>query len=132
VDLVLPARTWNDNSFAHDAQQHAYSRYLAARIAVYEYQNHFNHLKIAAFDSRFSIHGSTNLNYRSLEDDKDFELVVCVEDEGLAQEVLSEVREVDIRFSRRFTLRDLRGLRGRFRIRTRDPRTVLLMSRRVL
>ena len=26
-----------------------------------------------------------NLNYRSLEDDKDFELVVCVEDEGLAQ-----------------------------------------------
>jgi cardiolipin synthase A/B len=132
VDLVLPARTWNDNSFAHDAQQHVYSRYLAAGIAVYEYQNHFNHLKIAAFDGRFSIHGSTNLNYRSLEDDKDFELVICVEDEGLAQEVLSEVRDIDIRYSKRFTRRDLRGLRGRFRVRTRDPRTVLLMSRRVL
>jgi cardiolipin synthase A/B len=132
VDLMLPARTWNDNSFAHDAQQHMYSRYLAAGVAVYEYQNHFNHLKIAAFDGRFSIHGSTNLNYRSLEDDKDFELVVCVEDEGLAQEVLSEVRDVDIRYAKRFTRRDLRGLRGRFRVRTRDPRTVLLLSRRVL
>ena len=132
VDLVLPARTWNDNSFAHDAQQHVYSRYLDAGIAVYEYQNHFNHLKIAAFDERFSIHGSTNLNYRSLENDKDFELVLCVEDEGLAREVLSEVRDVDIRFSRRFTRRDLRGLRGRFRVRTRDPRTVLLFWRRVL
>ena len=53
-----------------------YSRYLAAGIAVHEYQNHFNHLKIAVFDDRFSIHGSTNLNYRSLENDKDFELVV--------------------------------------------------------
>jgi cardiolipin synthase len=132
VDLVLPARRHNDNNFAHDAQQHAYKGYLEAGIAVYEYQNHFNHLKIAAFDGRFSIHGSTNLNYRSLENDKDFELVVCVEDEGLAQQVLAEVRDVDVRFSRRFTRRDLRGLHGRFRIRTRDPRTLLLVSRKVL
>jgi cardiolipin synthase len=132
VDLVLPARTWNDNSFAHDAQQHAYPRYLEAGIAVYEYQNHFNHLKIAAFDGRYSIHGSTNLNYRSLEKDKDFELVICVDDEGLAQEVLREVRDVDIPRSVRFTRRHLRGLRGRFRVRTRDPRTLLLLSRRVL
>ncbi|HET9753278.1 MAG TPA: phosphatidylserine/phosphatidylglycerophosphate/cardiolipin synthase family protein, partial [Myxococcales bacterium] len=132
VDLVLPARRHNDNNFAHDAQQHAYKGYLEAGIAVYEYQNHFNHLKIAAFDGRFSIHGSTNLNYRSLENDKDFELVVCVEDEGLAGQVLSEVRDVDLRFSRRYTRRDLRGLRGRFRVRTRDPRTLLLVSRKVL
>jgi cardiolipin synthase A/B len=132
IDLVLPARKWNDNSFAHDAQQHPYARYLAAGIAVHEYQNHFNHLKIAAFDGRFSIHGSTNLNYRSLENDKDFELVVCVEDEGLAQEVLTEVRDVDILSSRRFSQRDVRGLRGRLRVRTRDPRTLLLLSRRVL
>jgi cardiolipin synthase len=132
VDLVLPARRWNDNSFAHDAQQHHYRRYLRAGIAVHEYQNHFNHLKTAVFDGRFSIHGSTNLNYRSLENDKDFELVVCVEDEGLAQEVLEQVRDADIPRSRRFTVRDVRGLRGRLRVRTRDPRTLLLLSRRVL
>ncbi|MGE5049780.1 MAG: phospholipase D-like domain-containing protein [Deltaproteobacteria bacterium] len=132
VDLVLPARRHNDNAFAHDAQQHAYKGYLEAGIGVYEYENHFNHLKIAAFDGRVSIHGSTNLNYRSLENDKDFELVVCVEDEGLAQQVLSDVRDVDVRFSKRFTRRDLRGLHGRFRVRTRDPRTLLLVSRKVL
>jgi cardiolipin synthase len=132
IDLVLPARKWNDNSFAHDAQQHPYARYLAAGIAVHEYQNHFNHLKIAAFDGRFSLHGSTNLNYRSLENDKDFELVVFVEDEGLAQEVLARVRDVDVRSCRRFTQRDVRGLRGRLRVRTRDPRTLFLLSRKVL
>ncbi len=132
VDLVLPGRRHNDNAFAHDAQQHAYAGYLGAGINVLEYQNHFNHLKIAAFDGRVSMHGSTNLNYRSLERDKDFELLVCVEDEGLAQEVLREVRDVDVRYSRRFTRRDLRGLRGRFRVRTRDPRTLFLLSRRVL
>jgi cardiolipin synthase A/B len=132
VDLVLPARKWNDNSFAHDAQQHPYARYLAAGIAVYEYQNHFNHVKIAAFDGRFSIHGSTNLNYRSLENDKDFELVLCVEDEGLGQEVLTRVRDVDVGSCKRFTQRDVRGLRGRLRVRTRDPRTLFLLSRKVL
>jgi phosphatidylserine/phosphatidylglycerophosphate/cardiolipin synthase-like enzyme len=132
VDLVLPARTWNDNAFAHDGQQHAYARYLKAGISVFEYQNHFNHLKIAAFDARFSMHGSTNLNYRSLENDKDFELVVFVEDEGLAREVLEEVRDVDVRYSKQFTRRHLRGFWGGFRVRTRDPRTVFLMSRRLL
>jgi cardiolipin synthase len=132
IDLVLPARKWNDNSFAHDAQQHHYRRYLAAGINVYEYQNHFNHLKIAAFDGRHSIHGSTNLNFRSLENDKDFELVVYVDDEGLAQDVLEQVRDVDVPRSRRFTRRDVGGLRGRLRVRTRDPRTLFLLSRRVL
>lgn len=132
VQLVLPARAWNDNEFAHDAQQHAYAEYLDAGIEVYEYQGHFNHLKIAAFDERWSIHGSTNLNFRSLEDDKDFELVVCVEDEGLAREVLREVRDADLPWCKRFTEADLASLRGRLRIKTRDPRTVLLMSRRML
>jgi hypothetical protein len=37
-----------------------------------------------------------------------------------------------VRYSKRFTRRDLRGLRGRFRVRTRDPRTLFLLSRRVL
>jgi cardiolipin synthase A/B len=132
VDLLLTSRRHNDNSFAHDAQQHNYAAYLAAGINVFEYQNHFNHLKMAVFDGRTSIHGSTNLNYRSLENDKDFELVVRVDDEAMAARVLAEVRDVDIGRSKRFTRRDLRGLHGRFRVRTRDPRTLLLLSRKVL
>jgi len=132
VDLVLPARAWNDNEFAHDAQQYHYARYLGCGIGVYEYQNHFNHLKMAVFDERFSIHGSTNLNHRSLENDKDFELVVLVDDEALARRILVEVRDVDIPCSKRFTGSDLAGLAGHLRVRSRDPRTLLMLSRRVL
>lgn len=129
IVLMLPAGKWNDNSFAHDAQQYEYERYLAAGIHVYEYQNHFNHLKIAVFDERWSIHGSTNGNYRSLEDDKDFELVVLVDDEGLARDVLTRVRDADIQHAQRITKSDLVGSWAGFRIRHRDPRTLFLISR---
>jgi cardiolipin synthase A/B len=132
VDLIMPCYKQNDNSFAQDAQQHAYARYLEAGIGVHEYLHHFNHLKLAVFDGRYSIHGSTNLNYRSLERDKDFELDVLVDDMALAQKALREVRDEDLRWTKRFEPRDLRGFHGRFRVRTRDPRTLLLLSRRVL
>jgi cardiolipin synthase len=133
VDLVLPARRWNDNEFAHDAQQFHYRRYLRAGIAVHEYQHHFNHLKMAVFDERVSLHGSTNLNYRSLEDDKDFEMVVLIDDERLARTILRDVRDVDVTHARRFTSDEVeRTWLGRLRIQVRDPRTMFLLSRRVL
>lgn len=132
VTLVLPALAWNDNAFAHDAQQYHYAEYIACGIAVYEYQGHFNHLKTAVFDARWSVHGSTNLNFRSLEDDKDFELVVLVDSAELARDMLARVRDVDVRFSRRFTADDIGDTLEGLRITTRDPRTLLLLSRRVL
>lgn len=132
VTLVVPAKTWNDNGFALDAQQHEYARYLEHGIAVYEYQCHFNHLKLAVFDERWSIHGSTNGNFRSLEDDKDFELVVLVDDAPFACRVLERVRDADVSHSRRITNADLDHSIAGLRIRHRDPRTVLLMSRREL
>jgi cardiolipin synthase len=132
VVLILPAREWNDNSFASDAQQYEYGRYLEQGIAVYEYQRHFNHLKMAVFDERWSIHGSTNGNYRSLEDDQDFELVVLVDDEPLARDVLARVRDVDVARAKRIGPADLHGSLAAFRMRHRDPRTLLLLSRRML
>jgi cardiolipin synthase A/B len=133
VVLVVPSAKHNDNSFAADAQQHEYSRLLAASVEVYEYQNHFNHLKLAVFDERLAIHGSTNLNYRSLEDDKDFELVVLTEGRRFALQNLREVRDVDLRHARRISERDLRGLSlSALRMRTRHPWTRLMLSRRVL
>ncbi len=132
VVLVLPAGTWNDNAFGHDAQQHYYARYLACGIEVYEYQHHFTHVKIAVFDGRWSVHGSTNLNYRSLEDDKDFELVVLVDDEDFARDILTRVRDVDVTHALRFTARDVEGSLAALRVRLRDPRTLLLLSRRML
>jgi len=131
VVLMMPCVKQNDNSFAQDAQQHHYLEYLSAGIDVYEYQNHFNHLKLAVFDGRWSIHGSTNLNYRSLEPDKDFELNVLVDDKGLAEFALREVRDVDIKYAKKFGPADLRGFAGR-RVRIRDPRTLFLLSRKVL
>lgn len=60
------------------------------------------------------------------------EIVVLVDDEPFARAILRDVRDVDVTRSRRFEWKDLRGLRGRLRVRTRDPRTLLLLSRRAL
>jgi cardiolipin synthase A/B len=132
VVLIVPSGRHNDNSFSQDAQEHEYQRYLASGIAVYEYQNHFNHLKMAVFDARFSIHGSANLNCRSLEDDKDFELVVCVDDERLAAWVIEHVRDVDLCHARQITDSDLHGTFAGLRRRVRDPRTLALLAKRML
>jgi cardiolipin synthase len=132
VVLILPAGRHNDNSFSQDAQEHEYGRYLSCGIELYEYQNHFNHLKMAVFDERYSIHGSTNLNCRSLENDNDFELVVLVDDAPLARTVLARVRDVDRRHSRRFSLGDVHDGFAGLRRRVRDPRTFLLLKKRIL
>jgi cardiolipin synthase A/B len=129
VTLVLPAANWNDNSFAQDAQQYWYSTLLEHGVDVHEYQNHFTHLKIAVFDERWSIHGSTNGNYRSMENDKDFELVVLIDDEPLARDILERVLAVDVARSRRITGEAVHDVLGGLRIRNRDPRTLLLISR---
>lgn len=133
VVLIVPSGEHNDNSFAEDAQQHCYARLLRASVEVYEYQHHFNHLKLAVFDERRAIHGSTNLNFRSLEDDKDFELVVLTECREFACRNLRDVRDTDLRHSRRITEREVFGgsLRA-LRVRFRHPWTQLMASRRVL
>lgn len=130
--LIVPAGRHNDNSFSQDAQEHEYARYLACGIEVREYQNHFNHLKMAVFDERISIHGSTNLNCRSLENDKDFELVVVVDDAPFARAVLEQVRDVDLRHSRRIEATDVYGSFAGLRRRVRDPRTLALLAKRML
>jgi cardiolipin synthase len=132
VVLVVPARAHNDNSFSQDAQEHEYARLLAHGIEVYEYQHHFTHLKTAVFDERFSIHGSTNLNFRSLENDKDFELVILVDSPELAGWMLENVRDVDLRHSRRITTKELKqGFEG-VRKRVRHPWTIALCAERML
>ncbi|HET9934719.1 MAG TPA: phosphatidylserine/phosphatidylglycerophosphate/cardiolipin synthase family protein [Polyangiaceae bacterium] len=132
ITLIAPARVHNDNSFSQDAQEHEYERLIAQGVEVHEYQHHFTHLKTAVFDERFSIHGSTNLNYRSLEDDKDFELVVLVDSSELGRWMLENVRDADLRCSRRITREELReGVAG-IRKRMRHPWTLALCSQRML
>ncbi len=133
VTVIVPAREWNDNKFAQDAQRHCYPGLVAAGIELFEYQNHFNHLKIATFDDHWVILGSANLNYRSLEDDKDFEAGVLIESDELARDIARHVRDADIPHSKRITAEDVRGLGPRaLRMRTRDPRTLLMVASREL
>jgi cardiolipin synthase len=127
VALVVPGMAWNDSEYSQDAMQHHYRALVDAGIAVFEYQNHFTHLKLATFDERVSIVGSANLNFRSLENDCDFEAVVRVESAEFAREVNAEVRDVDVRHARRITREDLT-----WRERVRDPRTLVLVHRRLL
>ena len=133
IVLIVPTGEHNDNLFGQDAQEHYYADYLACGIEVYEYRNHFNHLKIAAFDDRYTVHGSTNLNYRSMEDDCDFELVVLCDSRELATWVTREIRDADNNHSHRIELDEVNGYSlEAMRKRVRDPRTMLLLSRRML
>lgn len=125
VDLVLPNESNDDCSICYDAQSFRYQQYLPAGINVYEYQNHFNHLKIATFDNKYTIVGSSNLNYRSLEDDRDFELVILVDNPEFARDVNLNVRDVDISRSKQFTLSDVEGFGSDlWIINCRNPLTI--------
>lgn len=125
VDLMLPDKSLDDSMLSYDAQSFRYQRYLHVGINVFEYQNHFNHLKLATFDGRYALVGSANLNYRSLEDDRDFELVVLVDNPGFAQEVHSFVRDLDISQSKQIKLEDVEGFGSDlWPINCRDPGTI--------
>ena len=133
VTLIVPAGKWTPNKVTYDAQQHHYLAYIDAGLEVFEYENHFNHLKLATFDTRWVIVGSANLNFRSLEDDKDFEACVLVESEELAREIDREVRVKDIRWSRRIAPKDVEGSSlHALRVRVRGPRTLMMIAAREL
>lgn len=127
ITLIVPALQWNDNEYAQDALQHHYASFVRAGIRVFEYQNHFNHLKLAVFDERVSIVGSANLNFRSLENDCDFELIARVHSPAFARSINEQVRDVDLRTAVEMTEDELS-----FSVRRRDPRTLFLVGRRVL
>ncbi|MEO8900719.1 MAG: phosphatidylserine/phosphatidylglycerophosphate/cardiolipin synthase family protein [Polyangiaceae bacterium] len=133
VTLVVPGRGWNDNHFAQDAQEYHYPAYLTAGIEVFEYQNHFNHLKLCTFDGRRALVGSANLNFRSLEDDKDFEACVLVEGQEFAQGIDRDVRDFDLQWCERLEAEAaLGGSLSALRVRVRDPRTLLMIASREL
>jgi hypothetical protein len=72
------------------------------------------------------------LNCRSLENDKDFELVVLIDDEAFARSVLAQVRDVDVPRATRIRESDLHGSFAGLRRRVRDPRTLALLAKRML
>lgn len=74
-----------------------------------------------------------NLNYRSLEDDKDFEACVLVDGAEFAKRVNLEVRDVDVEWCKRVGPGSVDGLSiDALRVRVRDPRTLLMLAAREL
>ncbi len=67
-----------------------------------------------------------------MEDDKDFELVVLVDDEPMARWILEHVRDLDRRYAQRIGQSDLHGTIAALRRRVRDPRTLAMLAKRVL
>jgi cardiolipin synthase len=133
VTLIVPAGTWTPTELTYDAQQHHYAAYIDAGMEVFEYQNHFSHLKLATFDLRWVIVGSANLNFRSLEDDRDFEACVLIESEELARGIDRDVRVEDIRWSKRIAAEDVHGASlHALRVRSRGPRTLMMIAAREL
>ncbi|MEO7037179.1 MAG: phospholipase D-like domain-containing protein [Polyangiaceae bacterium] len=104
-----------------------------ALFEVFEYQNHFNHLKLCTFDERRALVGSANLNFRSLEDDKDFEACVLVEGHAFAEGIDRDVRDFDLKWCDRVEAEAaLGGSLSTLRVRVRDPRTLLMIASREL
>lgn len=76
---------------------------------------------------------SANLNFRSLEDDKHFEVGVLIASEELARGILRDVRDADLPHSKPIRAADVRGLSlEALRMRMRDPRTLLRVAAREL
>ena len=133
VTLIVPGGKWTPTSLTYDAQQYHYPAFIDAGFEVYEYQNHFTHLKLATFDLRWVIAGSANLNFRSLDDDKDFEACVLIESEELARSIDHDVRSEDLRWSERIRSDDVHGKSSHaLRVRTRGPRTLMIVAARQL
>jgi phosphatidylserine/phosphatidylglycerophosphate/cardiolipin synthase-like enzyme len=65
--------------------------------------------------------GSANMNYRSLDDDKDFECCVLVDDARFAADLNKNVRDYDIAHAHKITADDLT-----FRANNREPLTIIL------
>src|SRR5438128_7655476 len=98
MDRRIPS-AWLKASCGARARDYRARRRVAARCPPADARTSSGHVTHARFAHRwpptpprapadlprpsagFSVHGSTNVNYRSLEDDNDFELNISVDDE---------------------------------------------------
>jgi hypothetical protein len=73
------------------------------------------------------------LNFRGLEDDKDFEACVLVDSDEFARAIDRDVRDEDVRWSKRVAPDDVHGASLRaLRARLREPRTLMMIAAREL
>lgn len=103
VELMLPAKT--DAGLLLIAARAFYEKLLTAGVHIYERQKVVLHAKTMVIDSKISLFGSTNLDYRSIE--YNCELSVILRN-ALFGRQMNDLFANDIRYARRITLKDWR------------------------
>jgi cardiolipin synthase len=103
VQLMLPAKC--DIAALIVAARSFYERLLAAGVEVYERQSVILHAKTMVIDSKISIVGSTNLDYRSIE--YNLELSAIVRSEQFGRQ-MNDLFANDINFAKRISLKEWR------------------------
>jgi cardiolipin synthase len=106
VKILLPGR-YHDQPAVRRASRHTWRRLLDAGIELYEYEPTMIHCKIVIVDGSITSIGSINFDPRSFALNAEFGVVAL--DRELAKET-EDAFEADLRYSRRVTTQDLRGL----------------------
>jgi cardiolipin synthase len=86
VVLVLPGRS--DLALVLHAGRANYEQLLAAGVKLHELQQALLHAKTAVIDGVYSTVGSSNLDWRSLADNSELNVVVLGDDFGTEMEAL--------------------------------------------
>jgi cardiolipin synthase A/B len=86
VQLVLPGRS--DFALVLHAGRSYYSQLLGAGVHIYEMDHALMHAKTAVIDGVFSTVGSSNLDWRSLVDNHELNVIVLGEDFGAEMQAM--------------------------------------------
>jgi cardiolipin synthase A/B len=88
VQMVLPGRS--DFAMVLHAGRSYYGQLLDAGVRIHEMEHALMHAKSAVIDGVFSTVGSSNLDWRSLVDNHELNVIVLGDDFGLAMEAMFE------------------------------------------
>jgi len=121
VDLLLAGYT--DHPSLRWAARDRLPNLLAAGVRVFEFERSMMHAKVAVFDGRWALLGTSNLDRQSLE--HSYEVNLLVQGDGLPMR-LDEMLEADMQSSREITLGELE--RRNFFERIRDRIAAFLLT----
>jgi cardiolipin synthase len=88
VQMVLPGKS--DFSMVLHAGRSYYDKLLEAGVRIHEMEHALMHAKSAVIDGVFSTVGSSNLDWRSLVDNHELNVIVLGDDFGLTMEAMFE------------------------------------------
>ncbi|MES2640265.1 MAG: phosphatidylserine/phosphatidylglycerophosphate/cardiolipin synthase family protein [Myxococcota bacterium] len=106
VTFVFPYQDNDSRDYLYSARLW-YPEMIEAGIAVYEYQHHMNHAKVAVVDD-VAVVGTANMNHSSFF--FHYELAAVVADAGFAREMTRALWEQDIPHCRRIQAAEVPGL----------------------